>query len=595
MLIRINDMKKLYSLFTLLSALLFLGACEKDGDKFFLSSPEESELIASTNSVVLTEATAKFYALSLAWTEQTLQISDARYNPTTGVQTAVQVSRTEDFSGTVIESIESGVAKTYSVAALNVIAYQLEATPEEAAPLYFRLAGSNGSNIDPVYSNVVKVMVTPYTIDMRFANIINKGDGKDSGKDLYAAQADGNYIGFMGAAAWEGFYLQEADGNIWHTAQSGGIGTPFFITTDSPEGTWDMWFPGQSGCYFVNVNTVQKQWTALWMPTLEVSGIEGITMEYKRNLNQWQGTFTASEAGSVNIQMNGTGKLYDNTSVSGADNTIDDAKAKDTDFAFSGSANGLTFSIGANAPVGNIAVNVPKAGEYTLIIDLNDPLGWKVEVTEGGSIEPIYPDKLEMQGVGNTDGKGLLATLNPIYDEAGEHHGAYQGVYQMTVGWDNFKIVDQTNGIWYGYDTTDEYKLVDGGGNIWFHQESCSTFIVNANIVDMTWGATEINQINVCGEFNNWDLTKDLMMYDEASKTWSATITINELGNNYGFYFLLNNDTASELTWKWALKGSTDELYLTDSNGAGNIIPTETGTYKITLNISTLTYTMDKQ
>ena len=66
-------------------------------------------------------------------------------------------------------------------------------------------------------------MVTPYEIDMRFANIINKGDGKDSGKDLYAANADGNYIGFMGATSWEGFYLQEADGTVWHTAKSGSM------------------------------------------------------------------------------------------------------------------------------------------------------------------------------------------------------------------------------------------------------------------------------------------------------------------------------------------------------------------------------------
>ena len=66
-------MKKLNNLFTLLSALLLLGACEKDGDTYFLSSPEENELIASANSVVLTKETAKFYALSLAWTDQTLQ------------------------------------------------------------------------------------------------------------------------------------------------------------------------------------------------------------------------------------------------------------------------------------------------------------------------------------------------------------------------------------------------------------------------------------------------------------------------------------------------------------------------------------------
>ena len=128
-------MKKLNNLFTLLSALLLLGACEKDGDTYFLSSPEENELIAS---VVLTKETAKFYALSLAWTDQTLQVSDSRYQPTTGVQTSVQVSRTEDFSGQILETTESGVSKTYSVSALNIVAYQLKATPEEEAPLYFR-------------------------------------------------------------------------------------------------------------------------------------------------------------------------------------------------------------------------------------------------------------------------------------------------------------------------------------------------------------------------------------------------------------------------------------------------------------------------
>ena len=108
-------MKKLNNLFTLLSALLLLGACEKDGDTYFLSSPEENELIASASSVVLTKETAKFYALSLAWTDQTLQVSDSRYQPTTGVQTSVQVSRTEDFSGQILETTESGVSKTYSV------------------------------------------------------------------------------------------------------------------------------------------------------------------------------------------------------------------------------------------------------------------------------------------------------------------------------------------------------------------------------------------------------------------------------------------------------------------------------------------------
>lgn len=594
MLIRNNDMKRIHNLLTLLFALLLLGACEKDGDKFFLSSPEESDLKASTDAVVLTEATAKLYALSLAWTDQTLQISDERYQPTTGVQTTIQVSRSEDFSDAILESTESGVSKSYTVAALNIVAYKLNATAEEAAPLYFRLAGSNGSNIDPVYSNTVKVTVTPYPIDMHYANIINKATGSDSGKDFYSANADGLYNGFFGAASWEGIYVQEADGTTWHTAQSGGVGTPFLLTTDAADGTWDMWFPGQTGCYFVNVNTARKQWNALLMPELKVSGIEGISMTYSRADNQWKGVFTATEETSVNIQIQGTGKYYDNTSVSGSDNTIDDTKAKDTPFAFGGTAGQLTFSTGENLTAGTITVNVPASGECTLVIDLNDPERWTVSVTEGGSSEPVYPTYLEMQGVGNMDGKGWLATLNAIYNGNDEPDGSYQGVYQMTNGWDNFKIVDQTNSIWYGCDSNDDYKLVDGGNNIWFHQEACRSFIVTANLPELTWGATEITQINVCGEFNNWDLSKDLMTYDETEKTWKATITISDLGNNYGFYFLLNNAEAGTV-WTWALKGTTDALYLTDSNGSGSIIPTETGTYDITLNISTLKFTMVKQ
>ena len=93
----------------------FIRACEKDGEKFYLSSPVESDLIASTNAVVLTEATAKLYALSLAWSDQTLQISDPRYQATSGIQTTVQVSRSEDFSGSIIESTENwSIQKLYS-------------------------------------------------------------------------------------------------------------------------------------------------------------------------------------------------------------------------------------------------------------------------------------------------------------------------------------------------------------------------------------------------------------------------------------------------------------------------------------------------
>lgn len=89
-------------------------------------------MIASANSVVLTKETAQSFMLCrLPGLTRRCKVSDPRYQPTTGVQTSVQVSRTEDFSGQILETTESGVSKTYSVSALNIVAYQLKATPEE--------------------------------------------------------------------------------------------------------------------------------------------------------------------------------------------------------------------------------------------------------------------------------------------------------------------------------------------------------------------------------------------------------------------------------------------------------------------------------
>lgn len=96
------------------------------------------------------------------------------------------------------------------------------------------------------------------------------------------------------SALWEPLLGKvSTTGSRWYClahSQIGSTATPFFLTTDAAEGTWDLWFPGQSGCYYTNVNTTKKLWTALWMPTLNVSGIDGgITMEYKRDQESMAG------------------------------------------------------------------------------------------------------------------------------------------------------------------------------------------------------------------------------------------------------------------------------------------------------------------
>lgn len=573
-------MKSINNLLILFSALLLLGACEKDGDKYYLSTPTENELIASAGTVVLTEATAKLYALSFAWTESTLQISDPNLKAPDVLKTTLQVSLNEDFSGTIVESTENGLSKSYTGAALNIVANSLGVAADVATPFYFRLKGTTGDNMEPVYSNTAKVTITSYQLDMRFGNILDT-NAQDMGLDLFSANSNSIYTGFIGAAGWMNFLFQEADGTIWRTANSSGIGKPFILTS---EGTWGLWFPSPAGCYYVNFDIPAKQWTALLLPSLTINGIEDISMTYNRSANQWQGTFTATEAGDIAIQISGTGKLYDHTTVTGSDNAISDDMAKDTPFAFTGSSNGLTFGTAAS----DVTVNVPQAGECTLTIDLSNPQQWTATVTAGGSGEPTYPSYLEMQGAGDWWDK-LYAKLEPA-----KTAGTYRTVFQTTSN-ENFKIVEPASGTWYGSDPDNLYKLsaADGNYNIWFESPEKKSYMIDVDYANLTWTPTEIKQINVYGDFNNWELTKDLMSYDASTGIWSATCEINNIG--YGFYFLLNSDPAN-ISWDWALKGTLEEgLYLTDGNGSGNIIPAETGTYLITLDMSKMTFTMDKQ
>lgn len=167
-------MKTINSLILSLAALFVLGACEEDGDKYYLSSLTSNELIASTDNIVLTEATAQKNVLSLAWTDRTLAISNPNFKPTNLLKTAMQVSLSEDFSGTIVESAETSLSKTYNGAELNIVANNLGVEANVAAKFYFRLKGTTGNNIDPAYSNVEAVTITPYELDMRFANVLDR-------------------------------------------------------------------------------------------------------------------------------------------------------------------------------------------------------------------------------------------------------------------------------------------------------------------------------------------------------------------------------------------------------------------------------------
>lgn len=572
-------MKHLKIVLIWLCVLTGMVSCESDADKIFLSSLTGNELAASSESVVLEADKSKMFALSFAWTDRTLKISNPDVGFSDGlVTTSLQVSDTEDFSGSVKEESVSGLAKSYTGSELNILANALNVTEPVATALYFRLAGKTGNNIAPVYSNVVKVDVTPYQLDTHFADLLDQSS-QDMGIKLYSAGNDKVYRGFVGAAAWLNFLFREADGTTWRTANDGADGTPFILTS---EGTWGLWYPGQSGCYYTTFDIPAKQWQAMLIPSLDVTGIDGLgKMVYDATANKWSGSFTATKTGNVTIHVGGTGKLYTHTSVDGS--TIKDELAKDTPFSFGGTADNLTFNPESGTGA-DITVNVPETGTCNLTIDLSNPERLTASVA-AGEVVVTYPDYLSLYSVGK-DGKFL--SKMPASVEDGEK-GVFYGIFQMTKDYDAFKVVDEQSNTWYGSNPNNSSQLdaSDGSFDLWINSPDVKSYVVKADLATKTWTPTEITQINVCGGFNGWDLNKDLMAYDADSQVWTATCNIGTVEN--GFYFLIDKN------WNMALKGTAESLYLAPSAGDGAYVPASTGTYKITLNLRTMTFTMDKQ
>jgi len=574
-------MKNINNLLTLLTTLLLLAACEKEGDKFFLSTPEGNELIVSTDAIILKEEAAKLYAMSLAWTEQTLQINDSRYEPTTGIETTVQASLTEDFSGNIQESVESGLSKSYTVAALNVVAYRLGITEIKATPIYFRLAARNGSNTDPIYSNIVKVIVTPYSIDMRYATLVPGGDNPIAETTVYSANADGIYQGFVAAKSWGSFFLQESDETLWHTVEN----SPFMLTTS---GSWSQWLPKYAGCYFLNFNTTQKLWTALQIPTLEINGIDGLTMKYSQEDNQWKGVFNGKEGNSYSIQLKGTGWLFTTNSVEGG--TINDDKYKETPFVFGGTADQLTFSTGENVTAGNITVNVPMTGECTLVIDLNNPEAWTVSVTEKEEEpepEPEEGEYLYLPGIGPAvNGQWAYDHKITIYDKDAQKYAGVVNVasewgdYAMCLAnyWDESKLYtlatdDNTS-------TAESGSLINGKGNNLTAPDD-GLYLFEVSLEGLKYSVKAVTGIYCyLGISGNNDLTP--LQSTDTEGLYTGTITLDQ-DSEYGVKFVINND------WTGSYGGYDGKLYYNANKG---IYPVTTGTYDISVDLINGTYTI---
>ncbi len=462
-------MKKiLRNLMTLLCVLTALVSCSENGDKIYLDGFSASSLMASSSDVTLSLDNKEDVVLSMAWQNPTLLSSDeTKPAPSGTLLTYLQASAKQDFVTTKDYTV-TNLSKAFLGGDLNAAAKELDLTPGQSTPMYFRIKSQLGANLDVVYSNVCTVNVTPYDIDMSYINIWDKDRTKKL-TCLYSPNSDGVYTGYMNASGWLNFKAVENNEQVWGNTPTDGV----TFVLDNSESAWSCWYPGVAGIYYTVIDTQNKEWKAT---AIKAMTLNGEAMTYDAANYAWQFVITTT-ADNTPISIAAAGAEYNKSTGT------DDASAVAKTLNYTLADGKMTDSDAAGS------VNIPTAGTYTVTVKVGEKsqLGYTIESGDKTVPEVVVSNTLCMF---TKDGGTLLAVMEE------ESEGVYTCKYKPT-SWENFRFIyvgesKDDKQMWYGtppYAGADVYKLVTGESyDIWFGDEDGSKeYTVTADLNTMTW------------------------------------------------------------------------------------------------------------
>ena len=537
-------MKTLNKILLTLASILALMSCEKDGEKIYLQSLGSDELIRSTtDKVVLSVETSQKVVLSFAWKGQDVQISDTTVGTAAKAKNYMEVSLSEDFSGQIYKDETTSNSIAYKGGELNSIVNGLGAKVGEANNVFFRLGSATGENIPYAYSNVVKVAVTPYVMDMNTGIVVEATDQNEvvgeTGVILYSPEANGIYSGFMFIPyGWYHYFLKEGNGLMWGTAGDEGA---FHITSDAGNNRQNMWFPGTTGCYYVNVNTKEATWDALYISSLAISGLseEPINLTLDKENNLWIASFTATEAGEKVITISGNGDQWN------VETGTNDGAGIPVNVAFANENNNLVLADNA----GNISVTIPEAGECTIKLDLINPNDRKVYVEAGGTDIPEEPEVKEYIYVMGID-SDKYEFNNKIYlfNEDNIEYAGIRNVVPSQWGYYFFNADAWGNDSEYKYGKSDNTantntngELLKGGTEIPALTEN-GLYLFEVSLKNLTYKTTKIGD--------------KIYLYNGMTNGGLIAMTPTDIAGEFSTVLELSSDS------EWGMK-----FYLFDDSG----------------------------
>jgi hypothetical protein len=151
-------------LFCVVALIFVLASCEKDEHKIILESSTVPVLTASSTSpMVLTGANGGNVAIRFNWTNPDYKFTTG--NSSQDVTYTLQVDSTgSNFTNPSMQevSIANDLSKEFTVKELNSVLTKLNMLENIAHNIEFRLKASLAGGTVPLFSNVIKIVITPY-------------------------------------------------------------------------------------------------------------------------------------------------------------------------------------------------------------------------------------------------------------------------------------------------------------------------------------------------------------------------------------------------------------------------------------------------
>lgn len=168
----------LNNLFILCTLSLVLFACEKDEERVIVKSGTAPALTASSNKLVLEEAKAGNEAVTLNWSA-----SDFSYKA--AVNYTLQFDLKGNNFAAPAEMVVGGglLQKKLTVGELNTLLNRLPVAAFKENAVEVRVKASVSNLVEPAYSNVTEITVTPYLTEPPYATLYMIGDATDAGWD----------------------------------------------------------------------------------------------------------------------------------------------------------------------------------------------------------------------------------------------------------------------------------------------------------------------------------------------------------------------------------------------------------------------------